>query len=627
MKLKKQFRHLSLGDIREIDNENSFEFSFSSEFPVERFFGTEILSHEQGAADLSRLNDGAALLWNHDMADQIGVVDSAEIRGKKGYAKVRFGSSTKAKEIYTDVKSGIIRNVSFGYQIMEMDQGGEKTSPVFTATRWMPYEISFVSIPADPTIGVGRSADEDEVEVKINQKGNKMKKRNVEEKEIEEVKVEAAATEEVKVEETKVEAVEEVKEQVNIQEIKSEAVLIERARVTAIQALGEKFGKSDLARQLIDGGKSLEEARIAVLETIKEGQKPVTGKEAEIGLTEKEKRSYSFLRAINALSNPTDKKAQEAARFEMECSDAAAEQAGKASRGLMIPVDVLAHKRDLTVGSASAGGNLVATDLLSGSFIELLRNKSVVIAAGAQQLNGLKGSVAIPKQSGAATAYWVAESGAPSESAQTVAQVTMSPKTIGAYTDWSRKLMLQSSIDVENMVRNDLAQVLALGIDYAALYGSGSSNQPLGLKGILAAYNSASQELNLAAATPTFAEIISLESKVSANNALAGNMKYLVNASMAGSLKGKEKASGYPVYVLEGGMMNGYSTLISNQVASGDVFFGNFADMILGFWSGLDLMVDPYGQATSGTVRLVALQDCDIAVRHEVSFSRGNDTP
>ena len=118
---------------------------------------------------------------------------------------------------------------------------------------------------------------------------------------------------------------------------------------------------------------------------------------------------------------------------------------------------------------STAGGNLVATDLMADAFIDLLRNRSVVQRAGAQTMNGLVGNVAIPKQTGAATAYWVAESGAPTESQQTVGQVTMTPKTVGAYTDFSRRLILQSSLDVENMVRNDLAQVIALAIDKAAL--------------------------------------------------------------------------------------------------------------------------------------------------------------
>ena len=611
MKLKKMYRALSVGDIQSDEDKKSITFSFSSEYPVERYFGEEILSHDDGAPDLSRLNDGAALLWNHNTDKQIGVVDNAEIRGKKGYATVRFGSSKDAQEIYSDVKSGIIRNVSFGYQILEMNQTGTKDAPKFIATRWAPYEISLVSVPADPTIGIGRSDADVENEVKINKEGNEMKKPVEEQKPVEEAKP---------AEEAKPSPV------VSIEEVKKESALIERARVSAILALGEQHGVSELARQLVDGGKTIEEARNAVLETIKGGQKPVTEKGSDIGLTEKEIRNYSFVKAINALANPNDKRAQEAAKFEIEASEAAAQKAGKAARGLMIPVDILREKRDLVVGTSTAGGHTVATDLMAGSFIELLRKKSIVQAAGATVMNGLSSNVAIPRHTGAGSAYWVAESGAPTESTQSFDQVTMAPKTLGAYSDYSRKLLIQSSIDVENFIKNDLAKVIALEIDRAALYGLGSSNQPQGLKVGLNGYNSASQELDLAGATPTFAEIVSLETKVSSLDAEAPGMKYLCNASMVGALKSAVKVSGYPVYILENMAMNGYPVLSSNQIASGDVWFGDWSQLIIGFFSGLDLMVDPYAGATSGTVRIVALQDCDIAARHYDAFARGNNT-
>jgi HK97 family phage major capsid protein len=155
----------------------------------------------------------------------------------------------------------------------------------------------------------------------------------------------------------------------------------------------------------------------------------------------------------------------------------------------------------------------------------------------------------------------------------------MSPKTVGAFTDYSRKLLLQSSIDVENFVRNDLAAVIALELDRVALYGSGASNQPTGLKALLAGGN---QEKNFAAATPTFAEVISLETAVTSANGDIGSMAYILNASMRGALKAAQKVSGYPSFIMESdGSMNGYSSLVSNQAASGDVLFGVWSQLIM----------------------------------------------
>ena len=139
--------------------DRTYEFPFSSEFPVARYFGNEILSHEMEAADLSRLNDGAPLLFNHNPDRVIGVVERAYIDGKKkrGYARVRFSRNAFAQEILSDVKDGVLRNVSFGYSIDKMEERG---SGDYVATAWSPYEVSVVSVPADPGVGIGRSLED-----------------------------------------------------------------------------------------------------------------------------------------------------------------------------------------------------------------------------------------------------------------------------------------------------------------------------------------------------------------------------------------------------------------------------------------------------------------------------------
>ena len=566
--------------------ERTYEFPFSSEFPVARYFGNEILSHEGESADLSRLNDGAPLLFNHNPERVIGVVERAYIDGNKrrGYARVRFSRNAFAQEILGDVKDGVLRNVSFGYSIDKMEERG---SGDYVATAWSPYEISVVSIPADNTVGIGRSLVPTPDAASAAPSPDPLPP------------MENTAP--------------------DLAVVRAEAVEAERTRISSINALCTKHRMADLGQQLVESGRSIDEARAAVLDKLNVPQETVNMSAAEIGLSAQESRRFSFLRAINYLANPTDRSAREAAAFEIEASDAAAAKLGRQSRGITIPQDVL--RRDLNVGTASAGGNLVATDLDAGSFIDLLRNASALDQAGATVLTGLTGNVAIPRQSGAGTAYWVAESGAPTESQQTVDQVSLTPKTVAAFTDYSRRLMLQSSIDVENMIRNDLATVLALKIDLAGLYGTGSNSEPLGLK-----LTTGVGSEDFAAATPTFAEVVALESDVATANALAGSPVYLMNAAMRGGLKTKAKDTGSGLFVMEGDLVNGYRGVLSNQVASGDLWFGNFADLIIGYFSGLDLMVDPYTHSTSGTVRVVAMQDVDIAVRHPESFTRGNNT-
>ena len=528
--------------------------SISSEMPVGRSYGEEVLDHNPQSIDLSFLNSGRApLLMDHDPERQIGVIESVSLDGsaRKLRATVRFGKSALASEVYGDVADLIRGNVSIGYSIAKMVK--ENDGRTYRATNWRPVEVSIVSIPADVSVGVGRSMET---------------------------------------------------------ETTSEAV-VETSQIT------ETLVEAQIAETETPKERKMENSATVATES-RAYDAPI---QAEVGLTQKEVRQFSFVRAINALANPQDKRAWANAAFEREVSDAAQKTYGRSAQGIFVPNEVVHAKRDLTVGTASAGGNLVATDLLAASFIEMLRNRSVVQRAGATVLNGLVGNVAIPKQSGAATAYWVAESGAPTESQQTLAQVTMSPKTVGAYTDFSRKLMIQSSIDVESMVRRDLATVIALAIDAAALYGTGSNNQPTGIK-LVSGINTK----DFAATNPTFAELVGMESEVATDNADIGTMTYLFNPAQRGALKTTEKSStSAGQFVWEAGnTVNGYRTETSNQVTAGDVFFGNFADLLIGFFSGLDLMVDPYSNSTSGTMRVVALQDTDIAVRNAVSFCYGD---
>ena len=199
--------------------DRTFEFPFSSEFPVARYFGNEILSHEKGAADLSRLNDSAPLLFNHNPDRVIGVVERAYLDDKKrkGYAKVRFSRNPFAQEILNDVKDGVLKNVSFGYSIdkMEEREGGD-----FVATSWAPYEVSVVSIPADAhQVGIGRSLEEPETEPAASA---------------------APSTQPIpEMEDTTP----------NLEVVRAEAIEAERSRIADISSLTAKHGMEDLGRQ------------------------------------------------------------------------------------------------------------------------------------------------------------------------------------------------------------------------------------------------------------------------------------------------------------------------------------------------------------------------------------------
>ena len=594
-----KFKRVEATSFNMVD-ERSMEFPFSSEYPVARYFGNEILSHGYESADLSRLNDGAPLLYNHDPDRMIGVVERAWVDGekKRGYAKVRFSRNKFAQEVLQDVRDGILRGVSFGYSIDKM----EEREDGLVATNWSPYEVSLAVIPADPTVGVGRSLEIDDSDV------------NVEvERSLQDADPDTAASTASPVNTVTEEVMESTTTDVEV--IRSEAVEAERTRIASINKLGERHNLSDLARELISGGQSVDEARAAVLEKI--GTQPVEHSITanDIGLSDKETRSFSFVKALNYLSNQGDAQARRDAAFEIEVGEAAAKQYERSSNGIVIPNEVL--RRDLVVGTPTAGGDLVDDVLLAGSFIDLLRNRLAIAQDGATMLTGLQGNVSIPRQTSAASAYWVGENAAPTESQQAIDQINMTPKTVGAFVDYSRRLLLQSSIDVEGMVRNDLARVIALEIDRAAIYGTGSSNQPQGLTNVSGI---GSETLT---GTGTFLEYIAMETDVATANADAGALRYIVNAATRGGLKGTKKDAGSGEFVFADNEINGYPVIVSNQLANNDALFGDFSMFCMGMWSGLDLTVDPYAGATAGTVRVIALQDVDFAVKQPGAFCLG----
>ena len=597
-------------EIKQVEKEDrTIEFPFSSELPVERYFGNEVLEHSREAANLKRLNDGAPFLWNHNPDQVLGVVERAYIdeKKKRGYARVRFSEEDFADSKFRDVKNKILRNISFGYVINK----AEEVDNSIVARDWEAFEVSLVSIPADNSIGISRSINNKN---EANHMQNNDKKDNI----LEEANVSASSDAlPSKLTIKNMTTNDKELDLVRSEDAVNKALKSDRARFDQIRKTGKKYEMNDLADEYIREGRSVQEFNQAVMDQWNPEKITPKPQDAEIGLSEAETRSFSFLRALNYLANPGDRAAREAAAFEIEASNAAAKKAGRVSRGITVPYDVM--RRDLKTSPATQGGNLVQTDLDAANFIDLLRNSSVLDQAGATTLTGLQGNIAIPRQSGAATAYWVAEGGAPTESQQAIQQVSMIPRTCGAFTDISRKLLIQSSIDCENMVRNDIAKVIALEIDRAALYGTGSSNEPLGLHN-----TSGIGTESITANNPTFAQVVNMESDVAAANALMGNLSYITGATIRGAMKVKAKDSGSGLFLWDGNnTVNGYNAYMSNQIEAGDLWFGNWSDCIIGYWSSLDLLVDPYTHSTSGTIRITALQDVDVAFRHAASFSLG----
>lgn len=608
------------------------EIAFASDEPYERYWGVEVLDCTAAAVNLERLNGRHPLLLNHDTRQQIGVVERAWVDADRVCrATVKLSRSALGQEVMQDIQDGIRELVSVGYSIDEMVlEKQTEDQHTYRVTHWTPYEVSIVSIPADATVGVGRSLAEP---------------------------AETAPSKGSTVSETTT-AAPAANQQPDIRVVENDAIKRERERAQAIRAMGADHELKDEAEKAVVEGVPVEDFRKAVLEAlVKRGKIKPAPASPEIGMSRDDTKRYSIVRLMNAMLNPDDKRAQAAAAFEVECSVAARRNrpvddtvpgGGQRAEGYAVPFDVLGapvasdmdaaraiiarlQQRDLTVGTATAAGNLVATNLLATSFIELLRNRMQVAVLGATMLDGLVGNLALPSQTGGASTYWVTEGNPVTESELTTGQVALTPKTVGMFTDYTRRALMQTTPAVEALVRADLAAGIAVEIDRAALHGSNAGGQP---KGIAATAGIGAVAGGTNGAAPTYVNMIALEEAVAVANADVGNMAFLTNAKMRAQLRGTQQFSGtngVPVWGSDNTVL-GYRAAVSNNASStltkgssngvcSAIFFGNWADLLIGMWGGLDLILDQSVLATSGGRRLVALQDVDVAVRRAASFA------
>lgn len=602
MQIGPQYRQVETFEIRQLpdDESRTVEITFSSETPVERYWGFEILDHSPESVQLSRMNSQSApLLLNHDPGQQIGIVERAEIGAdRRGRASVRFGRSQLAEEIWQDVKDGIRRLISVGYRISEAKLEKEsQQGDFYRVTAWEPVEVSIVAVPADASVGIGRAAEQTN-EFTITRSSAIMEEKDKIKTEPETPPIQAPAA--PAPDESRIRGA-------------------EMRRFDEIITIGQTFNLVAEAQRAYREGKSPEQFKTEVLNLLQSRQ-TIDTRAASLDLSENEKKQYSFSRLLIALVNGEHDKAG----FEFEVSRALAAKLNRKPQGVFVPHELLVgkpytefNKRDLTAASGAA--SLVGTDHLAGSFIELLRNKIVVQKLGVLTLTGLSESVSIPRQTGAATAAWLAtESTSVTPTDQSFDSVTLGPKNVAADTKISRQAILQANPSIEAIVMNDLISVLALAIDLGAINGSGASGQPTGIL----------QQSGIGSVTGSsfsWENAVELETDVAAANADLGSMWYLTNASVRGILKTRPKDAGSGLFLMEGGNMNGYPVAVSNQVPSSTIIFGSFNQLIMGFWGVLDLLVNPYLFAATRYVAIHATQSVDVAVRHAASFSASTD--
>lgn len=666
-------------------------FPFSSEEPVPRWFGDEILSHEPGAMRNGVRQQSLPLLFNHNRDDLLGVVESITLENdRRGYATVRFGRDERGDWAMQQAADGVLINASFMYQVFKFISDEEEET--YTAIDWEVYEVSLVTIPADATVGLGRGAEGSEISVEIVAKQRASPPSAESETnqpasagffspaETREAPAPAGSTSTGDPMKRHYALQDQVQDDTGaghssggasatqvaeLERIRREAAQDERTRVAEIDAMCRAHNISaEVRNSLVQNGNAIAEARGIVLNEMarRNDQRPLSSVSDEIGLTEKEKRSFSLMRAVSAAVNGN----WEGAGFEREVSQTIAKRNGREIGGsrFFFPSDLpfaptqdherayFAMQRAMArtmqqraiyqVGTAGQGGNLVATNLLADSFIEVLRNASVTAQLGATFLPGLIGKVAIPRQISQTATYWVGESGALTEAEATFDQVTLQPRTIGAMSKVSRQMLLQSTPAIEMIARRDLMAVGALAIDLASLSGSGTSNQPTGIVNqsgvgsVIGGTNGA----NL-----TFDHIIQLQYVTKFANAPQASTGYALNSKAVGYLSTQKASTGQYLWDPQGGLTNnspdrlkGRAYAESQQLratltkgtSSGicsELIYGNWQELLIGEWGVTEIAVNPYDSTgfTNGDVILRMFQTLDIGVRHGASFAVMSD--
>ena len=344
----------------------------------------------------------------------------------------------------------------------------------------------------------------------------------------------------------------------------------------------------------------------------------------------KESRNFSIVKAVQGLMNGR------LSGRELEIQQELSRKNGRSSQGVFVPNESW-KTRDYVKGTASAGGNLVATQQLPENFVDVLRAKSVTSELGATILPGLVGDVSIPTRTAGATAYFVAESGSITESTGTFGTITMSPKTMAAFSKFSHLMALQSTPEIEGLIRNDFISTLATKLDSVALNGGGS-NEP---DGIIQTSGIGSVAIGTNGGAITLDKVLDLKQTVAVDNADIASCAFVTNTAVENALsKLKDGNSAYHLSPYAGAIgsqqIANRSFMVSNNVPSNltkgsssgvcsALIYGNFSDLLIGLFGDSEILVDPYSAMQTGVTAVRILQAIDVKVRHAESFGSIQD--
>lgn len=633
-----------------------FRFSVSSDEPYLRYFGNEILVHDKKSIRTARLDAGMVPNnFNHDPDKQLGIVEKYAITDGRMTVEGPFSRSAFAQEKRMDYDDGILKAASIGYRVHGMvcttDEDNPDAPDECKVTDWEPFDASLVTVPADATVGVGRAAGREDFPFEL----ETISRRSA---------APAPATETIQPKQ-------EIKIMAETVVVPSVAEL-ELARQKEIMAVAtdkdfRKYVSIDDAQKAIAEETSANAFKdmvsrkiVAANDVTKVG---TAADQVFKSASTKDQRRYSITNFIRSMVNEakpgTFSKVD--ATFEREMSAEIAKRLKVSTSGPLIPLDSIralgTQAIGATTGQIATSSEAAAVETITmPEVIELLRHRPRAVALGARTMGGLQGVIRLPRQSGAATAYWLTEGLNVTESDLAMDYVTLSPKRYSMQTAWTIELLAEMSPDVESLARADMAKVRMLGLDLASISGTGSGNgQPQGLLGtsgltfinpsgtafVSSGADDGAQPLN-------FADILKFESLPAAADADVSTSGWMFTPEVRAQLKNTPKfAAGLAIPVWADGVKDpdglevgplGYKAGVTNQLpktgakvgsypaadytanALHTAIFGDWSQMIFADWGAVEVVVDPYTQAGNGAIVVTQRSLHDIAIRHIAAF-------
>lgn len=660
----------------------------------------EVLDHSSGL-DASRLRIGTSLLYNHDRNILLGRNTFVGVMDNKAVVDALISKAPDVESYRVKIEEGILCDSSVGYTVDdEGEEIGEKDGIPIIKVKWMPHEASLVTIPADQSVGIGRDhnpAWNVPVDGKPKLKEIAVKKyvdatRKNENNESNQGEHSQESEKTMKRSQSFREApnggggggngTAEIDVVAERKDAESKGVAGERKRINDIGDLAKHFAEKGLAGRKIDthetasqfirDGKTAAEFKDhVVMNEFPEVKERVAVPDPKIGMSRKERKQFSLCKAILEEAMAHRGHGPGLTGIEKDACETSAKHLQKIDGtrsfgGMCIPDDVLTasfaedqelsadqmrsiaqenHRlkmllrtTPLNAGTFASGGALIATELLAGSLIDLLRNAALIGQGplAITELGGLVGNVAIPKHTAAGTVYWMAEGASVTESEVTFGQLVLSPKRMGADTAYTKQLLAQASLSVEAFVREDIAVIMAIEEDRVILFGAGVGGEPLGIANTTGVGADVTFSGNA-----TWVKMVAFEAGLENANVRNGQMAILTSPTSKQYMKTTPKlGTTFPIYVWEKndmgypvingvmpGVVNDYPAYATKQMSTNAVLQGKFSEIVKARWAGFDVVVDPYTGKKSETIEITVHQWMDVGIRHPQAFELSTDAP